>query len=68
MTDPTALSLELERRLAALEAQLRAHSERIGDLVEAERRRKQQALWLRVGLLLAALAAFFWLRARGQGG
>ena len=62
--DPTGIEL-LEGRLARLEAQVRANSERLAELDQGARAKKQQALMLRVLILVLALGAFFYLRMRG---
>ncbi len=55
---------ELEARLARLEAQIHAQGERLAELADAVRSRKQQALMTRLVILVLALAAFFFLRSR----
>lgn len=55
--------LRLESKLAQAEAQIRTLQEGFTDLNEAVRRVKQQALYLRIGLLIALLGSFFYLRS-----
>jgi hypothetical protein len=58
----------LEVRLAHLEAQVYAHAERLAEFDASARARGRRALWLRLILLLAALAAFFAIKTWGAGG
>jgi|GEM_PF-2363576 len=58
----------LEVRVAYLEAQIHAHAERLAEFDAAARARGRRALWLRLILLLAALAAFFAIKMWGAGG
>ena len=55
----------LERRLVQAEAQIETLKERSAELSAAVRQMKQSALWTRVFLLFAALAAFFFIRSFG---
>ena len=57
--------LRLEGRLARLEAQVRAHSERLAEWEQSVRAKKQHGLVLRLVLLGLALAGFFYLKMRG---
>ncbi len=54
--------LRLETRLARAEAQIQGLQESMADVHAYFRVAKQRALYLRIGLLVAALAAFFYLR------
>jgi hypothetical protein len=54
----------LEGRLARLEAQVRAHSDRLAEWDQGARTKKQQGLMLRLALLVLALGAFFFLKMR----
>jgi hypothetical protein len=56
--------LRLETRLARAEAQVRALQEGMAELHLAARASKQRALYLRIGILLALIGAFFFIRAR----
>gem|GEM_PF-2872379 len=57
------LTTRLETRLAAAETQIQANQERIMELTDAAYRQRQRALWSRVFLLGAMLAAFFVMRS-----
>ncbi len=57
----------LEARIAQAEAQLVALGDRVAELHAAAQAAKQRGLWLRVLLLLAALAAFFVIRSQKGG-
>lgn len=63
--DPGQLARQLESRVARLEAEVRALSDRLGEIQMSERNRKQRALWIRLVLLALLLGGFFFLRARG---
>lgn len=54
--------LRLETRLARAEAQILGLQESMADVHDYFRLAKQRSLYLRIGLLLAALAAFLYLR------
>lgn len=54
--------LRLETRLARAEAQIVGLQEAMADVHAYFRAAKQRALYLRIGLLFAALAAFLYLR------
>lgn len=54
--------LRFEARLSQAEAQIRALQEGVSDLNLYARRAKQRALYLRIGLLVAIVAAFFLLQ------
>lgn len=60
-SDARAL-LRLETRLARAEAQIQGLQESMADVHAYFRVAKQRALYLRIGLLVASLAAFFYLR------
>lgn len=51
--------LRLEARLSQAEAQIKTLQEGVGDLNIYARTAKQRALYLRIGVLIALLAAFF---------
>ncbi len=53
-----------EARLARLEAQVKANSERLSEMTGNSRVRRQYALWTRLVILLLALGVFFYLRMR----
>lgn len=53
---------QLEGRLARLEAQVRAHGERLAELDQGARARKQLGLIIRLVLLALALGAFFFIK------
>ena len=57
----------LEIRLARLESQVFAHSERIAEFDAAARARQRRALWIRLILLGLALVAFFAIKMWGPG-
>lgn len=63
--DPGHLARQLESRVARLETEVRALSDRIAEIQMGERNRKQRALWIRLVLLALLLGGFFFLRARG---
>lgn len=54
--------LRLETRLSRAEAQIVGLQESMADVHAYFRMEKQRSLYLRIGLLLAALAAFLYLR------
>jgi hypothetical protein len=54
--------LRLETRLARAEAQILGLQESMADVHTYFRMAKQRSLYLRIGLLFAALAAFLYLR------
>lgn len=55
--------LRVETRLAHAEAQIRTLQEGVAELNQAARLAKQRALYLRIGILLALLGAFFYTRS-----
>jgi hypothetical protein len=55
--------LRLETRLAKAEAQIRTMQDGIADLNRATHILKQRALVLRIGILIALLGAFFYMRS-----
>jgi uncharacterized membrane protein len=57
--------LRMEARLAKSEAQIRTLQEGVADLVAAQRAGRQRALYLRIGILVALLGAFFYLQYSG---
>lgn len=60
--------LRLETRLARAEAQVLGLQEAMADVHVYFRTAKQRALYLRIALLVAALAAFLYLRYSGSPG
>lgn len=58
----------IEARTSTLEAQVLALQERVTEINGLLRAQRQRGLWLRVFLLLAALAAFFVIRSMKGGG
>jgi hypothetical protein len=60
--------LRLETRLARAEAQIVGLQESMSDVHAYFRAAKQRSLYLRIGLLLAALAAFLYLRYAASAG
>jgi chromosome segregation ATPase len=53
----------MELRIESAEAQVRNLQERVGELNQALRQARQRALYLRVGILIALLGAFFYMRS-----
>lgn len=54
--------LRLETRLSQVEAQIKALQESVGELNTYARSARQRALYLRIGVLIALLAAFFFMQ------
>jgi hypothetical protein len=61
VTESRAL-LRLETRLSQAEAQIKALQEGVGELNAYARSARQRALYLRIGVLIALLAAFFFMQ------
>lgn len=65
LSAPTAATIRrLEGRLARLEAQVQTQADRLLELDQGARSKKRHGLAIRLVLLLAALAAFVFLKVR----